>query len=39
MVPEFLDLLFEATSISAVEAAYVGGGEADSILCRCVLCA
>lgn len=39
MVPEFLDLLFEATSIRCVEASYVGFGEPDSLLCRCVLCA
>ena len=39
VVPEFLDMLFEATSISGAEAAYVGGGEPDSLLCRCVMCA
>lgn len=39
LVGEFLDLLFESTSISAVGGLSGGGGGTDTLLCRCVLCA
>ncbi|WP_104160039.1 hypothetical protein [Arthrobacter sp. ZGTC212] len=39
LVGEFLDQLFESTSLSGVGQMSGGGGSSDSLPCRCVLCA
>lgn len=39
LVGEFLDQLFESTSLSGAGEMSAGGGGADPLLCRCVMCA